>query len=63
MKKEDECIKAVRDVHKVIPEKFNDDPERLIEHYIAIQEQHRERLLRPVAAQQADATDQSSNDR
>lgn len=55
MKKEDEGIRAVRDVRKAISEKFNNDPERLIKHYIAIQEHHRDRLLRPVAAQQGNA--------
>ena len=63
MQKEDEGIQAVRDVRKAISEKFDDDPEKLVEHYIAEQEQHRDRLLRSIAAQQADAADRPSADR
>jgi len=63
MQKEDEGIQAVRDVRKAISAEFDDDPDKLVEHYIAEQEQHRDRLLRPVAAQPADAADRPSADR
>ena len=63
MQKEDEGIQAVRDVRKAISEEFDDDPEKLVEHYIAEQEQHHDRLLRSIAAQQADAADRPSTDR
>ena len=57
MQKEDEGIQAVRDVRKAISAEFGDDPDRLVEHYMLEQERHRDRLLRPVAARQADAAD------
>ena len=46
MLKEDEGIQAVRDVRQAISAEFDDDPEKLVEHYIVQQEQHRDRLLR-----------------
>ncbi len=49
MQKEDEAIRAVRDVRKAISEEFNDDPLALVEHYIKEQERHRDRLLQQVA--------------
>jgi hypothetical protein len=60
MKKEDEGIRAVRDVRKAISAEFDDDPEKLVEHYIVEQERHRDRLLRSIAAQQGDTADQPS---
>ncbi len=57
MQKEDEGNQAVRDVRKAISAEFDDDAEKLVEHYIMEQERHRDRLLRPVAVQQADAAD------
>ena len=57
MQKEDEGIQAVRDVRKAISAEFDDDPDRLVEHYTLEQERHRDRLLRPVPARQADAAD------
>ena len=57
MQKEDEGIQAVRDVRKAISAEFDDDPDRLVEHYMLEQERHRDRLLRPGAARQADAAD------
>jgi len=49
MKTEDEGIRAVRDVRKKISAEFDNDPEKLIEHYMTEQQKHRERLLRPAA--------------
>ncbi|MEW6744082.1 MAG: hypothetical protein AB1486_15120 [Planctomycetota bacterium] len=54
MKKEDEGIRAVREVRKAISAEFGDDPEKLVEHYILEQERHRDRLLHSIAARQAD---------
>lgn len=47
MKTEDEGIRAVRDVRKKISAQFDNDPQKLVEHYMAEQEKHRDRLLRP----------------
>lgn len=49
MKTDDEGIRAVRDVRKKISAEFDNDPRRLVEHYMAEQEKHRDRLLRPGA--------------
>ena len=57
MQKEDEGIQAVRDVRKAISAEFGDDPDRLVQHYMLEQQRHRDRLLRPVAPQQADGAD------
>ncbi|HXV62565.1 MAG TPA: hypothetical protein VEK15_17835 [Vicinamibacteria bacterium] len=50
MKNDDKGIQAVRDVRKKISAEFDNDPDRLVEHYILEQERYRERLLKPVAA-------------
>jgi hypothetical protein len=50
MKTKDEGIRAVRDVREKISAEFDNDPQRLVEHYMAEQEKCRDRLLRPVAA-------------
>ena len=55
MKNEDEGIRAVRDVRERISAEFHHDPEKLIEHYIEQQKQHRDRLLQPVVAPQTSA--------
>ncbi len=47
-KKEDEGIRAVRDVRKAISAEFGNDPDRLVEHYLKEQERFRDRLLQPV---------------
>ncbi len=52
MKTEDEGIRAVRDVRQKISAEFDNDPQRLVEHYMAEQEKHRDRLLRPGATRQ-----------
>ena len=48
MKTDDEGIRAVRNVRKEISAEFDNDPQKLIEHYMAEQEKHQNRLLRPV---------------
>ncbi|MFQ5664708.1 MAG: hypothetical protein ACE5HL_12865 [Terriglobia bacterium] len=60
MQKDDEGIQAVRDVRKAISAEFDDDPDKLVEHYVVEQERHRDRLLRPIASRQADAKDRPS---
>ncbi|MBN2494694.1 MAG: hypothetical protein JXR96_08905, partial [Deltaproteobacteria bacterium] len=61
--KEDEGIRAVRDVRKAISADFDDDPEKLVAHYILEQERHRDRLLEPIAARRDDEADRPSTDR
>jgi len=56
MQTQDEDIQAVRDVRERISAEFDNDPERLVAHYVMEQEKYRGRLLRPVAAQQPDGT-------
>lgn len=43
----DPAIDEVRKVRWQISERFGHDPVRLVEHYIKLQEQHRDRLLPP----------------
>jgi len=54
---EDKGIRAVRDVRKKISTEFDNDPQKLVEHYIAEQEKHRDRLLRPATTQQRSKPD------
>ena len=54
MQTQDEDIRAIRDVREKISAEFDNDPERLVAHYVMEQEKYRDRLLRPVAAQQSD---------
>jgi len=42
-----DLIAEIRAVRHRISERFGHDPERLVGHYIEIQEQHRDHLLRP----------------
>jgi hypothetical protein len=59
----DEGIRAVREVRARISAEFDNDPEKLVAHYIEQQKRHGHRLLEPVAAQQADAADRPSTGR
>ncbi len=59
MKTDDDGIRAVRDVRNNISAEFDNDPQKLVEHYIVEQEKYRDRLLRP--AQQAAAPHADSN--
>ena len=54
-KTEDEGIRAVRDVRKKISAEYDNDPQKLVEHYITEQQKHQDRLLRPAATQQRNA--------
>lgn len=60
---DDEGIRAVRDVRVKISAEHANDPDRLVEHYLAEQERYRGRLLRVVAGQQGDAADDASHRR
>jgi restriction endonuclease Mrr len=60
MMTQDDDIRAVRDVRERISAEFDDDPERLVAHYLAEQEKYRDRLLLPAAAQRGDAKDDAS---
>ncbi len=61
MMTEDEGIRLVRNVREKISAEFANDPDRLIEHYIAEQERYRERLIQPGAVQQTDTVKRSSS--
>jgi hypothetical protein len=63
MKTDDEGIRAVREVREKISAECANDPEKLVEHYVAEQERYRERLLRPVPAQQGDKMGGASRSR
>ena len=63
MKSEDEGMRPGREVRKKISTEFGNDPVRLVDHYLAEQERYRDRLLPPVAVQQADAADDASRRR
>ncbi len=43
--KEDPIIDEVRRVRHRISEKFNHDPRKLVEHYLKLQERHKDRIL------------------
>ncbi len=63
MRPEDEGIRAVREVRSRISAEFGHDVMKLVEHYVLEQEQYRERLLPPVAAQQGDTAADASRRR
>ena len=48
----DEGIRAVRAVREKISAEFDNDPEKLVAHYIEQQKRHADRLLEPAAQQQ-----------
>ena len=54
----DPAIDEIREVRRLIAVRFDNDPVRLVAHYIKLQEQHRERLIDPPKA--AEPTDQSA---
>ncbi len=43
--KSDSTLARIREVRHRISEEFDHDPKRLIEHYIELQERHRDRLV------------------
>ena len=44
----DPVIDEIREVRHRISVRFDHDPERLVSHYMALQEQYRDRLISPV---------------
>jgi hypothetical protein len=44
---DDPVIDAVREARHRISAKFDHDPRKLVEHYIRLQERHRERIAPP----------------
>jgi hypothetical protein len=48
--KSDKTIEEIRRVRKEISAEFDHDPKKLIEHYIELQEQYKERLVKKQAA-------------
>jgi hypothetical protein len=42
---EDPVIVSIREVRHRISKQFDHDPKRLVEHYMRLQEQHKDRLL------------------
>ena len=63
MKTEDEGIRAVRDAREKISARFGNDPEKLVDHYMQLQEQYRDQLIQPIAAQQGESADNASRRR
>jgi hypothetical protein len=59
-KKEDEGVRAVREVRARISAEYGNDPEKLVEHYMGEQERYRDRLLEPAIAQAGADHDRSS---
>ncbi len=44
--KSDKAIEEIRKVRKEISAEFDNDPKKLIEHYIELQDQYKERLVK-----------------
>ena len=44
---EDPAIARVREVRQRISRQFDNDPKKLVEHYMKLQERHKDRLLDP----------------
>ncbi len=63
MKIEDEGVGPVREIRRKISAEFDNDPEKLVEHYLRQQAQYRDRLLQPADAQQGDAVDDAARRR
>lgn len=47
--KSDKAIEEIRTVRKKISAEFDNDPKKLIEHYIELQDQYKERLVKKPA--------------
>lgn len=47
--KKDEGIQVVRDVRKKISDEFDNDPGKLVAHYIDLQKRHSSRLIETVS--------------
>ncbi len=57
-KPSDPVIDEIREIRHRISERFGHDPERLVAYYIELQEQCRDRLLKP--AENREKTDESA---
>jgi hypothetical protein len=53
---DDPAIAAVREVRHRISQQYGHDPKKLIEHYIQLQEQHKDRLLEKVQSKKPEGT-------
>ena len=63
MNNDDEGIRAVREVRERISAEFENDPSKLVKHYMMEQEKYRERLLQTVPPEDADGADRPSASR
>lgn len=63
MKTKDEAIRVVRDAREKISAQFGNDPDKLVDHYMQLQERYRDRLLQPIAAHQRGSADDASRRR
>lgn len=54
MKKDDEGVRAVREARQKISAAFDHDPDKVVAHYMKMQEQFRDRLLEPVVVEHND---------
>lgn len=59
MGKVDQGVETVRRAREEISREHDNDPRRLVEYYMALQERHKDRLIDRVS-QQADATSDAS---
>ncbi len=50
----DHPIDAVREARRRISERFGHDPRKLVEHYMKLQERHKDRLVAPPQRQATD---------
>ena len=57
-KRSDQPIEEIRELRQRISERFDHDPERLVAHYMKLQEQYRDRLID--TAKTTDGTNQSA---
>jgi hypothetical protein len=51
---DDPAIASVREVRHHISQQYGHDPKKLIEYYIQLQEQHKDRLLEEVQSKKSD---------
>ena len=58
--KPDPTLARIREVRHLISEEFDHDPKRLIEHYIKLQERHRDRLVSPPKAEEEPERDEKA---
>lgn len=54
--KNDQPIDEIREVRRRISARFDHDPERLVDYYVKLQEQYRDRLIHPIRTDEKDPT-------